>query len=263
MKALSSAHNETVQVLARLLSKSSERKKTGKLVLEGLHLCQVYFEHSGQFECVFVREDAEKHREIDAFLHLLPEGTPIFSLSGAALTKISSLTSAPELMAVVRREGVSFLQHSVQDVLLLERIQDAGNLGTLLRTAAASGFSRVFLSPHCVDVWSPKVLRAAMGAHFSLEIKENCDLLAILRGFQGKKLVTALTEDAENLYAHTLTEPILFVFGNEGAGVSEALLREAVAVKIPLAAGVESLNVAAAAAVCLFECVRQRARWTG
>jgi tRNA(Leu) C34 or U34 (ribose-2'-O)-methylase TrmL len=107
--------------------------------------------------------------------------------------------------------------------VVLEDIQDPGNLGTILRCAAASGVRDVLLSKGCVDVYSPKVLRAGMGAHFVLNIHEQVDLEAALAEFKGRKLVTYL-EGSSSLYSQDLTGPVALVFGNEGAGVSPALL---------------------------------------
>jgi RNA methyltransferase, TrmH family len=142
--------------------------------------------------------------------------------------------------------------------VLLEAIQDPGNFGSILRSAAAAGAGAVYLSHGCADPWSPKTLRAAMGAHFLLPIYEQSNLAEVARIFKGK--VIASTPDAKNtLYQTRLAGPVALVFGNEGAGLSEALLQACgERVRIPMHGGTESLNVAAAAAVCFFERVRQR-----
>jgi TrmH family RNA methyltransferase len=142
--------------------------------------------------------------------------------------------------------------------LLLEDIQDPGNLGSILRTAAAAGCDAAFLSTGCADVWSPKVLRAAMGGHFVLSIHEHADLFNVAAVFEGAIFATSL-QTTTSLYDSKLTGSVAFAFGNEGAGLSLDML-DVVRHKIiiPMPGKVESLNVAAAAAVCLFEAVRQR-----
>ena len=144
-----------------------------------------------------------------------------------------------------------------QFCVLLEAIQDPGNLGAMLRTAAAAGVDAVYLSKGCAEVWSPKALRAGMGAQFALALHEHADLTLIAREL--KSLIATSLDAQQSLYDLDLSGPVAFVFGNEGAGLSPALLDTAThQVKIPMPGKVESLNVAAAAAVCLFECVRQR-----
>ena len=117
----------------------------------------------------------------------------------------------------------------------------------------------IVLSADCADVWSPKVLRAAMGAHFLLTLHPNTDLAVWRQGYRPPLLATALDERACGLYGLDLREPCGWLFGNEGAGVSAEMRRVADrTVKIPMADDTESLNVAMAATVCLFEQMRQR-----
>ena len=143
--------------------------------------------------------------------------------------------------------------------LLLADRQDPGNVGAILRSAAAAGVGQVFLSPHCAFAWSPKVLRAGQGAHFHLEIFEDVDLVAWVRDYRGT-LVAAVTSGGESLFTADLAGPVAVAIGNEGAGLSESLRAAAQGrVSIPMPGGFESLNAAAAAAICLFECVRRLA----
>jgi TrmH family RNA methyltransferase len=142
--------------------------------------------------------------------------------------------------------------------LLLEDIQDPGNLGSMLRSAAAAGCDAVFLSQGCADAWSPKVLRAAMGGHFVLRIYERQDLPDVAKAFSGTLLATSL-QAIHSLYDCDLRGNVAFLIGNEGAGLSADLLNRATQkISIPMPGKVESLNAAAATAICLFEAVRQR-----
>jgi TrmH family RNA methyltransferase len=146
--------------------------------------------------------------------------------------------------------------------LLLEGVQDPGNLGSILRSAAAAGATHALLSRGCADAWSPRVLRAGMGAHFFLSITEHADIADFARTYAGQ--VVAMTPHAKrSLLELDLRPPTAFLLGNEGAGLSSALLQQAdLTVSIPMPGGMESINVAAAAAVCLFERLRQRG-WNG
>jgi TrmH family RNA methyltransferase len=142
---------------------------------------------------------------------------------------------------------------------MLESLQDPGNLGSMLRTAVAAGIRQVFLGPGCVFAWAPKVLRAGQGAHFGLSIHERAALPLLAARFPGLVVATDPHADA-SLYDLDLTGLVAWVFGGEGTGVSpELAARATVRARIPMPGPAESLNVAAAAAVCLFEQVRQRA----
>ena len=143
--------------------------------------------------------------------------------------------------------------------LLLEDVQDPGNVGSILRSAAAAGVAQVYTSAGCAFAWSPKVLRAGQGGHFHLDIFENVDLAAWARNFHGKT-VAAVAGKGDPLFDSDLRGPVAVAIGNEGGGLSAALRAAATRqVTIPMPGGFESLNAAAAAAICLFECVRQRA----
>jgi len=144
-------------------------------------------------------------------------------------------------------------------VVILDRIQDAGNVGSILRTAAAAGFTQVLALSGCAHLWSSKVLRAGMGAHRLLNLYEGWSNQQVLSAITAPLLAT--TADAESdLFSlkKELLHPVAWVMGSEGQGVSEDLLAQAKGVSIPIDPRVESLNVSTAAAVCLFETVRVR-----
>jgi len=142
--------------------------------------------------------------------------------------------------------------------VLLDGVQDPGNVGSILRSAGAAGITQVYCSAGTAFCWSPKVLGAAMGAHFVLEIFENVDLAELVRA--SNIAVLAMSGYAqERLYDVDLRQPVAWLLGHEGQGVSDELMSLAShQVVIPHAGRVESLNVAAAAAVCFFEQLRQR-----
>ena len=148
-------------------------------------------------------------------------------------------------------------------VVIVDRIQDPGNLGALLRSAAAAGIAQCWCVTGTVDPWSPKVLRAAMGAHFQMTIRHGVDARQVidacrLQGFH--LLSTANQPDAVSLYSAglQLNQPIAWVFGQEGDGVAQEFLSKAQVVVIPQTAAVESLNVAVAAGICFFEMRRRQ-----
>jgi TrmH family RNA methyltransferase len=145
-------------------------------------------------------------------------------------------------------------------VLLLEDIQDPGNVGTLLRSAAAAGAGHVLLSAHCAFAWSPKVLRAAMGAHFALNVVESADLAGFVELYEGACVALA-AGGGTSLYDLDMTRPVAILVGNEGAGLTPALLEAAtVQARIPMPGRAESLNAGTAGSLALFEAVRQRSK---
>ena len=172
----------------------------------------------------------------------------------------STLDSPAFMMAIVPTPIAGAIPDSADSVLALEDVQDPGNVGSMLRSAAAAGVRHIALSKTCAFAWAPKVLRAAQGAHFSLNISEGIDLVEFVKQFQGQSLaLVARTEDAKPLFAINLAKPTLFLIGNEGAGLTNAVSNAASErVTIPMPGKIESLNAAAAGAICLFELVRQR-----
>lgn len=256
MKHIASAHNETLKTLRKWLSHSKARKTDRVMVLEGIHLLSALLASGQRPQQVYVHEACLGHPEMAACLPQLPAGVAV-SVAAEAMAKVTALTHAAEVISVVAWP-VAGEAPVDGTVVVLENVQDPGNMGTILRSAAASGVKHVVLSPDCVDVFAPKVLRAGMGAHFLLNLHLEVPLLPWLAAYQGRSLVTALSAQAISVYAENLRQDVAFVFGNEGAGVSEATIAAAdQAVIIPMLGETESLNVAMAATVCLFERMRQ------
>ncbi len=260
MKIITSVHNEQLKLLSKLLQSAKHRREHRATVLEGVHLLDAYLNAGFLPKQVFVPSHRATLSEWAQQLGRLPEERITFVESGA-LNKISQLTDAEEIMTWIDLPDTGSLKTN-GDCIVLENIQDAGNIGTILRSAAASGVKEVVLSKGCADVWSPKVLRAAMGAHFLLNVFERVDLTTWRDDYRGRVLATALTEQNNfSLYDKQLdlTQPTAWLFGNEGNGVSpECLARADATVKIPMLGATESLNVAMAATICLFEQMRQR-----
>lgn len=252
-----STQNEHIKALARLAAKPAERRARGQLLLEGIHLLDAALNHGLAVDEVLVQSRALAHPEVSALLARLPASCRGHEVSEAVMAKLSSLNTPPELVAVIPTPAAA-APDADDSLLLLDAVQDPGNLGAILRTAAAAGVRQVWLSPQCADPWSAKVLRAGMGAHFAVALHTDAELTRVLAEFNGPAIVTSL-DATQSLYALDLRQPCAFVFGNEGAGVSAPVLaRASHPVRIPMPGVAESLNVAAAVAVCLFEQVRQR-----
>ena len=257
MNTIESAQNPTLKHLAKLLRSARARRESGQAVLEGVHLLSAYLQAGGQVLQVYVPASKMQQPETARLLsQLSPER--VVQTAGAALQKITSLTDAEEITALIALPPTEPFDAEA-DCVVLERIQDPGNIGTILRSAAAAGVGQVVLSADCADAWSPKVLRAGMGAHFALRLFVEPDLAAWRERCHVPLLATALHRNSVSLYDCDLRAPAAWLFGNEGAGVSETMLAAASRlVHIPMAVQTESLNVAMAATVCLFEQMRQR-----
>ena len=255
---IQSPQNNQLKHLAKLLSASKHRREHQQTVLEGVHLLSAYLDAGNTPEQVYVPEHRAQSPEIAALLCRLPANR-VHLVSHNALHKISSLADTNDIMALIALPQPSPLPEQ-GDCVVLERIQDAGNVGTVLRSAAAAGIVHIVLSDGCADAYAPKVLRAGMGAHFLLHIHERVDLTQWRSQYHDRVLVTALSEHNNfSLYDLTLQQPSAWIFGNEGSGVSPQIQNIAAAsVKIPMLGATESLNIAQAATVCLFEQMRQR-----
>ncbi|KPN74506.1 RNA methyltransferase [Neisseria sp. 74A18] len=259
MKLITSARNEQLKHVSKLLGQAKFRRLHGQTVLEGVHLLQAYLDSGGQPLQVYIPEAKKDLPEIRAAVQTLPPDALTW-VSQGILSKITGLTEAEDLMTLIDIPFQTALP-TEGDCVVLERVQDPGNVGTIMRSTAAAGVKQLVLSRDCADVWAPKVLRAGMGAHFLLNIYDRVDLPGWSRRYIGGNIwATALSEtNNHNLYEMRLGEPAAWVFGNEGSGVSHEMLGHVHGcVKIPMLGQTESLNVAMAATVCLFEQMRQR-----
>ena len=258
MKQITSNQNEALKHLSKLLSQAKARREHGQAVLEGVHLLDAFLNVGGVPLQVFVPESKWAQTEIQVLLARI-DSERVSVVSHAALSKISSLTDAEDIMTLIAIP-INYEAPKRDDCVVLERVQDPGNMGTILRSAAASGVQQLVLSTDCVDIWSPKVLRAGMGAHFLLKFSNRADLTRWYAAYQQPVWATALSEiNNHDLYQLDLSAPCAWIFGNEGKGVSQAMQKMSTGtVKIPMLGATESLNVAMAATVCLFEQMRQR-----
>jgi RNA methyltransferase, TrmH family len=262
MPRVTSPQNPRFKEAVGLIESSRERRKSGRCVLEGAHLVDVYLDRIGAPETLIVVEEALAQRAVAQLVARIPEND-VLIVSARLFASIASLPAEISLLAVVRTP-VATAPKPARLCVLLEDIQDPGNVGTMLRTAAAAGVAQVWLSKNCAFAWSPKVLRAGQGAHFLTTIVEDVDLIAWTVAFQasGGHVAALVAHDGTDFYATDIDWPLALAIGNEGSGLSDALRANAeYRVTIPMPGGAESLNAAAAAAVALFECVRrQRAR---
>jgi TrmH family RNA methyltransferase len=256
---ITSRENPGFRHWKKLAHSARERRKAGVILLEGWHLIETWQALHGLPGVILInRAFAGRMKDANDASRYAFLGDAPLCLADALFMELAQTQTPDGILAFAQKPVPPEAPLLSRDSLLLDGIQDPGNLGTLLRTAAAAGMYQVLLSTDCVDAWSPKVLRAGQGAHFQIRIHEEVDLPAFLADFQGDGLATTL-EDAPSLYSSAWQHPVAWVFGSEGQGVRPQVLAAARQhLHIPMPGKVESLNVAAAAAICLFEMVRRR-----
>ncbi|MDO9597870.1 MAG: RNA methyltransferase [Azoarcus sp.] len=258
LDTLTSRDNPRIKHLHALATSARDRRKYGETLLDGAHLIQAALQAGQMLKGIFVSATGLTQTEIVLLIDQLADQSRVTQLPDALFAHVSPVDTPSGVMALIDVPANVTMPPESTSLVVLDAVQDPGNLGTILRTAAAAGIRCALLTPGCAQAWSPRVLRSGMGAHFQLSLREQVDALAALEDYPGKVLATGLTDGARSLYATDLSGPVAWLFGAEGQGVSAALLARAdEIVTIPMAAGSESLNVGAAAAVCLFEQVRQ------
>ncbi len=259
-ECIASAANERFRRLLGLATSARERREQGLAVIEGVHLVQAWLERGGAAADeaqLFVPRRAPASAEIRALLARFPR--PATVLDDRLFARASQVEQGGGPLAIVPLPQPPLPARLDDDAVFLDRIQDPGNVGSILRTCAAVGVRRVIASPGAAQCWSPKVLRAAMGAHFHLEIHEGVEP-SQLRERAAVAVRAADAAAATPLFRADLRAPALWLFGNEGQGLDPALRAwpAVSAIAIPQQPAVESLNVGVAAAVCLYEQWRQR-----
>lgn len=257
MKHITSRDNPLVKRLRGLAESPRERRDSGQTVLDGVHLIDAALASGLPLQHVVVSEQGMRRSEIVALLDAC-EAFPRSLLPDAIFGQISPVDTPSGVLAIIDTPEAPEGGMS-ETIVVLDGVQDPGNLGTILRTSAAAGVRDVLLGAGCAQAWAPRVLRAGMGGHFRLAIRERVDIPSVLGGFRGAVLATVPGEASASLYDVDLRGPVAWLFGAEGAGLSDEVAALATqGVRIPMPGEVESLNVGAAVAVCLFEQMRQR-----
>lgn len=254
---LTSIHNPRVRAVRALLERRRNRDAAQRFVVEGVRLVEAALDTGARPDVTFYTADLAETARGAVLLAALQSAGETVEVSEAVLRVMSDTQTPQGIVAVLPFLDWPALPAATL-ALIVDGVRDPGNLGSLLRSAAAVGVDRVLLAPGTVDLYSPKVVRAGMGAHFHLPTFA-LGWEAIAEGAAGLA-VRAAAADARLTYdAVDWTRPSALIVGGEAEGVSDAgrrLARESVA--IPMRPGVESLNAAMAGTVILFEAARQR-----
>lgn len=256
---LTSLQNPLVKQM-RKLQRAKERREQSLFLLEGTHLLQEACAVSYPLETVCCTSDWQiQHAEL--WQKIIQTASRVELVSPEVLQAIATTVNPDGIVATAQRLENRVIPRPIRLGVALETMQDPGNLGTVIRTAAAVGVEGLWLTEDSVDLDHPKVLRASAGQWFRLPMTVSHPLQSDLEQLKAENVqVVATLPTAELTYWQAdLTQPTIVLLGNEGAGLSPALAALAdLAVKIPLAAGVESLNVGIAAALILYEARRQQ-----
>jgi RNA methyltransferase, TrmH family len=248
-----SRDNPLLQRLRRLNADGAGYRREGAVWIEGEHLCSALRQRGWPAAHALLSESAWGQPTLRALGAWAADVTVV---PDKLFTTASGLVSPAGLGFLIETPAAPTIDAGV-DTVVLDRLQDAGNVGSILRSAAAFGVTQALALKGTVALWSPKVLRAAMGAHFALRLVESLDE-AVLDALQVPLLATSSHVGAL-LHSTALPSPCAWVLGHEGQGVAPALAaRCALQLRIPQPGGEESLNAAAAAAVCFYESLRRR-----
>ena len=253
MKRIESTQNALVKHWKKLVTLRKEREKTGEFIIEGFHLVEEALKHKEQIVQIIVRDG------VDMPLLWPIDGIEIVEVNDAVAKEISETEKSQGIFAhcKVKQYAVDE-QTSWRKVLLVDAVQDPGNIGTMIRTADAAGIDAVVLGKGCADAYNPKVMRSAQGSHFHIPV---------VRG-ELEDWIEDLQEDGVKVYGTSLEEAISFreieptdafalIVGNEGSGISPQLLAKTNQnIIIPIMGGAESLNVAVAAGILMYAFVK-------
>ncbi|KQY84476.1 rRNA methyltransferase [Paenibacillus sp. Root52] len=256
-----SPQNARVKEWAQLLEKK-HRTRQHKYIIEGIHLVQEALRAGADLECVVYDGEQGVPYELAGFENPLQKVEWI-SVTPAIIAKCTDTMTPQPVFAIVRKSKEpmqNLLSETRNLVVVLDNVQDPGNVGTIIRSADAAGAAGVVLGTGCADVYNPKTIRSTMGSLFHLPIVEgSLETLLPEAKAAGVKLVSTSLQAEYSCYSYDFTQAVWLVIGNEGKGISESTAQLVDdAITIPMQGQAESLNAAMAATVLLFETMRQR-----
>lgn len=254
---ITSNQNSKIKLVRALLGRSKERREAGAFVAEGVRLVEEAVK--ANWTCRFALYDETlSERGLSQVESLKSRGVNVEEVSVSVMKSISETEAPQGILAVLEFSNLP-IPSSPNFILIPDQIRDPGNLGTLLRSAAASGVQAILIPPDTTDAFAPKVLRSGMGAHFRLP----------LRSMGWEEIEKTVKSDALNVYVADmdgtscwemdLRQPVALIVGNEAEGASESARKLADGkISIPMSGGAESLNAGVAGSVLMFEVMRQR-----
>lgn len=242
--------------LAKKLKDRKGRSKEQKYIIEGFRLIQEAFKAGCKVDSIVVNNDGEK--KINQYLEQYIDCVKVYLMEDSLFSQLTSTENPQGIIALLEIED-NRENLNGDFYLLCDKVQDPGNLGTIIRTAHAAGVTGIILTKGTVDIYNDKVIRSTMGSIFYVPIIHDNDL-TFLKGLKddGFSLVATSLQESKDFFREDLSGKIILSVGNEGNGISDEIFEMAdIKVKIPMPGGAESLNVAIATSIILFERVRQ------
>ena len=257
---IESQDNSRLKLVRKLRNKKA-RDEYGRFVIEGYNLVEEALNRNVPMDFMLVADDFHADKLIEQCAD--NRHCDVFEVPAQLFNRLSDAEYGCGILAVVNKEVFSVEDADISEdtnILVLDRVQDPGNIGTMIRTAVAAGYGMVVAVKGTGDVYSPKVLRATAGMIFDIPIvyvKDAGEMMEFVSGL-GKKLVVTTPVGGVPYYEEDLSEGVALVIGNEGQGISEEIIEAAdIRVTIPMKGEIESLNAAVSAAVLMYEAVRK------
>jgi RNA methyltransferase, TrmH family len=256
VKSIQSESNPLYKRLHQWTQSSHARRRSGVTLLDGIHLVQACLDSTHTPTTLIASESGANNPEVQLLLARGPSSETVV-MSDRLFATLAATATPQGILALVTTPRPALPTVDDPLILLVDRLQDPGNAGAVIRAAAAAGASHVLFAKESVFAWSPRVVRASQGAHFATHVCEDVDLLALLSA-QPQRAALALMPDAtESLFTVALPAPLAIVVGNEGGGIQADLAARCMHARIPMPGRTESLNAAQAATIALFEVVRR------
>lgn len=240
---ITSLSNPKVKKVVELHRKKG-RKQHDAYIVEGFHLIEEGIQHSALFEMIFIEEGVDCP-SVDC---------PIYIVTTEIMNKIATTDTPQPILGVVQKKVPKKSMN--KQVIYLDDIQDPGNFGTIIRSSVAFGVTHIVASPHCVDLFDSKVVRAAQGAHFQITY-DICDEKLLLEKYTGYEIIVTTLDESVPVEQITPQENWVLVVGNEGSGVKKSIQQSADARIQIISPGMESLNVSVATGICLYELTKK------
>lgn len=257
MLVIKSKDNEKFK-LAKSLLKSKYRNREKKYLAEGLRTVELALEYGTEIESVFLNERFINNDENASVIEHLEKSTRIFVLSDELFKNISNTENSQGIIAMIKIKDIEIEDFNIEKhkkVVILDRLQDPGNLGTIIRTADAAGFDMIIMTKGCVDLYNPKVVRSAMGSIFYMDIVSTTQEKALEVLKKNKLEIVSSYLKTEKLFNKVdYSEKCAIVLGNEANGISNFWIDNSdLLVKIPMYGKAESLNVAISSALLMYQ----------
>lgn len=257
MIEITSKNNETYKLFQKLKTKKY-RDRMGLYLIEGENLMEEALKNGADIKGILIRKDDESRWAKRGF-----NQKKIFAVENSLFNDVAQTETSQGIIAVVEKPVFSledFIESGAPgNFVILDRLQDPGNIGTIIRTADAAGYGLIIAMKGTADFFSPKVVRAAAGSMFRMPMISLADEGELLKLVQaaGKHLTATCLEESRYYYEEDLSRDIALIIGNEGNGISQDLMNRAeIKVKIPMTGNIESLNASVAAAIIMYEAVR-------